>query len=84
MTDNTTRRPNSAATPAEDIVARSDQGRSSVDRARKRSATPFAATVDAAKEHPVAAAAIAAGAAAAVAGAAFGVSKLRGKTKTPK
>lgn len=41
-------------------------------------------TVDSAKKHPVAAAAIVAGAAAAVAGAAFGVSKLVEKNQQPK
>ncbi|WP_448501961.1 hypothetical protein [Sphingomonas sp.] len=41
-------------------------------------------TVDSAKKHPVAAAAIVAGTAAAVAGAAFGVSKLIEKNQQPK
>ena len=47
-----------------------------LDQARSAIEGAVETTVDAVKEHPIAAAGIAAGAAAAVAGAAFGVSKL--------
>ncbi|MGY4396022.1 ElaB/YqjD/DUF883 family membrane-anchored ribosome-binding protein [Sphingomonas sp. UYAg733] len=49
---------------------------SAVDSTIEAVGSAFESTVEAAKENPVAAAAIATGAAAAVAGAAFGISKL--------
>jgi hypothetical protein len=51
--------------------------KSFVERAQEAIGSAVETTVEAVKEHPVAAAAIAGGVAAAAAGAAFGVSKLR-------
>ncbi len=52
--------------------------------AKEKISAATGTTVDSAKKHPVAAAAIVAGTAAAVAGAAFGVSKLIEKNQQPK
>jgi len=64
MTETTT-----AATTAEE--------KSFIERAQEAIGSAVDSTVGAVKEHPAAAAAIAAGATAAVAGAAYGISKLR-------
>lgn len=65
------------ATPSHrEAGAQQANGESFLTTAQEAISDAFDATVEAVKEHPVAAAAIAAGAAAAVAGAAFGVSKL--------
>lgn len=56
--------------------------KSFVERAQETIGSAVGTTVEAVKEHPVAAAAIAGGVAAAAAGAAFGVSKLRDKGGT--
>lgn len=57
------------------------KSRAAASKAAKRIDEATETTVDSAKRHPVAAAAIAVGTAAAVAGAAFGVSKLVEKKK---
>ncbi len=53
-----------------------DQDKSFLERAQDMLEAAVETTMDAVKEHPLAAGAIAAGAAAAVAGVAFGASKL--------
>jgi len=53
-----------------------DQEKSFLERAQDMLEAAVETTVDAVKEHPIAAGAIAAGAAAAVAGVAYGASKL--------
>lgn len=65
MTDQT----NTTASNAEE--------KSFLERAQDAIGAAVESTVEAVKEHPAAAAAIAAGATAAVAGAAYGISKLR-------
>lgn len=61
-------------TAANDAAGTGDQ--TLLEQAQDVVADAFNATLEAVKEHPLAAAGIAAGAAAAVAGAAFGASKL--------
>ena len=67
-------------TPANDgtAVTPADEPKSFFEQAQEALGDALETTVEAVKEHPVAAAAIAAGAAAAVAGAAYGVSQLLG------
>lgn len=74
MTDTTT---DSIKTPANDTII--EQAEGLFEQAKEKLTEALDATVDAVKEHPLAAVGIAAGAAAAVAGAAFGASKLRSK-----
>ncbi|MEO7691117.1 MAG: hypothetical protein ABIS51_17680 [Sphingomonas sp.] len=71
MTDEA--KPAAAATPA----AKAEE-KSFFERAQEAIGSAVESTVEAVKEHPATAAAIAAGATAAVAGAAFGISKLLG------
>jgi hypothetical protein len=61
----------------ETTVSAKPEEKSFVERAQEAIGSAVETTVEAVKEHPVAAAAIAGGVAAAAAGAAFGVSKLR-------
>ncbi|MES2444655.1 MAG: hypothetical protein V4574_17660 [Pseudomonadota bacterium] len=65
-------------TPANDgtAVTPAEEPKSFLEQAQEALGDAFESTVEAVKEHPVAAAAIAAGAAAAVAGAAYGISQL--------
>jgi hypothetical protein len=68
-------------TPANDstaVAAKASDPKSFLEQAQEAIGDALESTVEAVKEHPVAAAAIAAGAAAAVAGAAYGVSQLLG------
>lgn len=75
MADTTETAGNTAAEPTTiDTIV--EQAEGLLGQAREALTDAFEATVDAVKEHPVAAAAIAGGAAAAVAGAVFGVGKL--------
>lgn len=78
MTDTTT---DSIKTPANDTII--EQAEGLFEQAKGALSDAFEATVDAVKEHPLAAVGIAAGAAAAVAGAAFGASKLLAKDDEP-
>ncbi|MBO9712886.1 hypothetical protein [Sphingomonas sp.] len=66
--------PGNDTTPATTATAE----KSFLEQAQEAIGDAIEATVEAAKEHPVAAAAIAAGATAAVAGAAYGISQLLG------
>ncbi|MFZ5747372.1 MAG: hypothetical protein ACOY45_06905 [Pseudomonadota bacterium] len=66
--------PETPAAAAEE--AKAEEHKSFLEQAQDAIEDAFESTVEAVKEHPVAAAAIATGAAAAIAGAAFGVSKL--------
>ncbi|RUN77224.1 hypothetical protein EJC47_06965 [Sphingomonas sp. TF3] len=74
MTD-TTR--DSTTPPANDTII--EQAEGLFEQAKGALNDAFEATVEAVKEHPLAAVGIAAGAAAAVAGAAFGASKILSK-----
>lgn len=70
-----------AATPEVETII--EQAEGLFEQAKEALTDAFDATVEAVKEHPYAAAGIAAGAAAAVAGAAFGASKLLAKDDEP-
>ncbi|AJP71474.1 hypothetical protein [Sphingomonas hengshuiensis] len=61
----------------------SDANKSFLETAQEAVGSAVDATVEAVKEHPIAAAAIAAGAAAAVGGAAYAASQLLGDKDTP-
>lgn len=63
-------------TAVADSVKTAAGDKSFFDQAREAVGSAVESTIEAARENPVAAAAIATGAAAAVAGAAFGISKL--------
>jgi len=78
MTDTDTK---STQTP--ETVTIIEQAEGLFEQAKDAVTDAFTATVEAVKEHPLAAVGIAAGAAAAVAGAAFGASKLLAKDETP-
>lgn len=68
---------NASDTPATASTSASQNDKSFLEQAQEAIGDAFETTVEAVKEHPIAAAAIATGAAAAVAGAAYGISKLR-------
>jgi hypothetical protein len=74
MTDTTANDTTPAVVPEE---------KSFLEQAQEAIGDAIESTVEAAKEHPIAAAAIAAGAAAAVAGAAYGISQLVGGDDEP-
>lgn len=74
MADNNT--PNQGASPSQNQSQES--GKPFMASAQETIGGAFNATVGAAKEHPVAAAAIAAGAAAAVGGAVYAATQMRG------
>lgn len=78
MTDTT---PDSTKPAANDTII--EQAEGLFEQAKGALNDALEATVDAVKEHPLAAVGIAAGAAAAVAGVAFGASKLLAKDAVP-
>jgi hypothetical protein len=75
MATDTTANDTGPATPA---TTAAPEDKSFLEQAQEAIGDAIESTVEAAKENPIAAAAIAAGAAAAVAGAAYGISQLLG------
>lgn len=71
-------------TGAQDVAGKSllDRTKDALADARDTVSGGVSSALDAARKHPATTAAVAAGAAAAVAGAAYGISKLRGKDDT--